>query len=122
MQAVFLKNKLQNRSGKNGNSEKECSELKTFDFVDVVAEKNKKTGSRADGKSGECRAERNGSFSEKLRDDYGRSAVGDKPNKTGNKGLEKAFACDELRKSFFADGFDAKFKAEHYNKDESKGF
>ena len=122
MQAVLSKNKLKDRTGKNGNGKKKCGEAQTFDFVDVVAEKNKKTGSCTDGKSGECRAERNGSFSEKLGDDYGRSAVGNKTHKTGNKGLEKAFACNELRKSFFADGFDAKFKAEHHNKDESESF
>ena len=116
-----LKNKLQNRSGKNGNGEKERGELKTFDFVDIVAEKNKKAGSCADGKTGECRAERNCAFGIKLGDDYGRSAVRNMSDHSGNKGLEKAFACDESGKRFFADGMDAYFKGKHHNKDKSKG-
>lgn len=117
-----LKNKLKNGTGKNGNAEEECGKAEAFDLVDVVAEKNKKTGSCACGKTGKCGSERNGSFCKKLCNDNGRSTVGNKTDKTGNKGLEKTFFGDEVCKSFFADGFNAKFKTEHYDKDESKGF
>ena len=96
---IPLKNKLQNRSGKNGNGEKESGKAKTFDFVNVVAEKNKKSGSCADGKSGKCRAEGNCSFSKKLGDYNRGSAVGDKTDKTRNKGLEKAFVCNKSGKT-----------------------
>ena len=116
------KNKLKNGAGKNGNSEKESGKAQAFDFIHVIAEKNKKTGSCADGKSGKGRAESDGAFGIKLGDYNGGSAVRDKSDDSGNKRLEKSFACDELGKSFFADGFDAKFKSEHYNKDESESF
>lgn len=117
-----LKNKLKNSTGKNGNSKEETGKAEAFDFVDIVAEKNEKTGSCTCGKSGKCSSERNGSFCKKLCNDNGRSTVRDKTDKTGNKGLEKAFLGNKVCKSFFADGFDAKFKAEHYDKDECKGF
>ena len=117
-----LKYKLKNCTGDDGNGKEETGKAEAFDFVHVVAEKNEKTGACACGKACKCSSEGNGSFCEKLCNNNGRSTVGDKTDKTCNEGLEEAFLCNKVCKSFFADGFDAKFKAEHYNKDESKGF
>ena len=124
MSTVILKSKykLQNRSGEDGNGEKESGKAKTFDFVNVVAEKNKKTGSGADGKTGKSRTERNCAFRIKLSDDYRGSTVRNKTNHSGDKRLEEAFVCDESGKTFFADKMYANFESKHHNKDESEGF
>ena len=80
------------------------------------------SGTCANGKSGESRSEGNCAFGIKLGDNNRGSAVGDKTDNTGNKGLKEAFFCDEGGESFFADGVDAKLKREHYYKNENKGF
>ena len=113
---------MKNDSRKNGNGKKKTNKSEAFYFINVRAEKNKKAGSGANGKSRKGGTEGKGAFRIKLGDDNGRSAVGDKANKAGNNGLKKTFGHHEFCKSLFADGVDANLKSKHHNKDKSKSF
>ena len=111
---------MQRHAGEDGNDKKESGKAKAFDFINVVAEKNKKTGACANGKSRNSGTEAENSLRIKFRNDDGRSAVGNKSDHARNQRLEETFAHHKARKSIFADGVDADFENEHNNKDESE--
>ena len=109
---------MQRHAGEDGNNKKESGKAKAFDFINVVAEKNKKTGACANGKSRNSGTEAENAFSIKFRNDDGGSTVWNKSDHARNQRLEEAFAHHKARKGIFADGVDADFENEHNNEDE----